>query len=130
VTVDWAGVSLRIPTAWEASIKREPATGIGSGASLLTAFGLGGTLCMLEVFDPERTETWQDVGVVAVVELTIAGQRAERFDDMWGTSAGVSSAYSIHTSGFLYSFVCSADRAPLDRWLSIAETFELLPAEE
>ncbi len=126
VAVEWAGVSMRIPASWKVSIKREPGTGIGSGASLMTASGPGDTLCMLDVFDPERVETWQDVGVEAADELTISGHRTERFDDMWGTGASVSSAYSIHARGYVYSLLCSAERAPIDRWLSIAETFEFL----
>lgn len=130
VAVEWAGVSMRIPASWNVSIKREPATGFGSGASLLAASGAGDTLCMLDVFDPAQIETWQDVGVEAAVELTIAGHHTERFDDMWGTGTGVSSAYSIYADGHLYSLLCSADQAPTDRWLSIAETFELLSEGE
>ena len=125
VAVEWAGVSMRVPASWKVRVKREPSAGLGSGTSLLSAFGPGDTLCMLEVFDAATVESWQDVGVAAVAELTIAGHRSERFDDMWGTGSGVTSAYSIYADDRMYSLMCTADRAPIDRWLSIAETIEL-----
>lgn len=125
VAVAWAGVSMRVPASWTVRVKDEPATGFASGASLLAASGPGDTMCMLHMFDPRKIETWQDVGVVAADELTIAGHRTERFDDMWGTGSGISSAYSIYAGERLYSLLCSAERAPADRWLSIAETIEL-----
>ena len=127
--VEWAGVSMRIPAEWTISIKREPAAGIVGGASLLAAFGPDDSLCLLSVYDPAAVETWQDVGIEATAELTIAGHRAERFDDMLGTGAPISSAYSIYANDRLYSLLCHADRAPADRWLSIAETLQL-PAPE
>ena len=116
---------MSVPSSWTVRVKDEPATGLGSGATLLATSGPGETLCMLAVYDPERIETWQDVGVAATAELTIAGHRTERFDDMWGTGAGVSSAYSVYAGDHLYSLLCSAEEAPADRWLSIAETIEL-----
>jgi hypothetical protein len=125
ITVDWAGISVRIPASWDASIKREPPTGIGSGAAVLVAFGPGDTLCMLDMFDAEQVETWQDAGVEAARELTIAGHRSERFDDMLGTGAAITSAYSVYAPSYVYSLLCSADKAPEDRWLSIVETLEL-----
>ena len=125
VAVEWAGVSMRIPAEWSISIKREPAAGIAGGASLLAAFGPGDSLCLLHAYDPTTVETWQDVGVEPAAELTIAGHRAERFDDMLGTGAPISSAYSIYANDRLYSLLCHADRAPADRWLSIAETLQL-----
>ena len=60
--------------------------------------------------------------VEATAELTIDGHRTERFDDMLGMGAPAASAYSIHAGDQLYAMLCSADQAPLDRWLSIAET--------
>lgn len=126
VSVEWAGVSVRIPASWRASIKREPAAGVGSGASLLVAFGPGDTLCMLDMFAADAVETWQDVGVEPADELMIAGHRAERFDDMLGTGATIASAYSVYAPDYVFSFLCSADQAPADRWLSVAETIEVM----
>ncbi len=128
VDVTWAGVSMKMPAEWSVKIKREPVLGISGGAALLVAFGPGDTMCMLDAYDPETIETWQDVGVQPVRELTIAGHRAERFDDMLGSGATIASAYSIYAPSTIYSLFCSAERAPIDRWLSLAETLEL-PAE-
>lgn len=125
VVVDWAGVAMRLPSSWSVSVKREPALGLAGGASILAASGPGRSLCVLHVYDPGRVQTWQDVGVEPALGLTLAGQRAERFDDLLGTGAAVSSAYSIHAPGYLYSLLCHADHAPADRWLSIAQTIEL-----
>ena len=68
------------------------------------------------------------MGVQPVRELTIAGHRAERFDDMLGTGAAIASAYTVYAPTTIYSLFCSAERAPIDRWLSLAETLEL-PSE-
>lgn len=122
VDVAWAGVSMRIPSTWTVSIKPEPATSDVSGASLLATLGPGDSVCLLSMYDPGTVETWQDVGVRAAAELTIGGHRAERFDDMLGTGAAISSAYNVHTSDLMYSLLCHADQAPADRWLSLAET--------
>ena len=126
VAIEWAGVSVRLPASWRASIKPEPAAGIGGGAALLVAFGPGDTLCMLDMYDADTVETWQDVGVEPAGELTIAGYRAERFDDMLGTGAAIASAYSVYAPGYLFSFMCSAAQAPTDRWLSVAETIQIV----
>ena len=128
VDVPWAGVSMKMPADWSVKIKPEPALGISGGGALLVAFGPGDTMCMLEAYDPETIETWQDVGVQPVRELTIAGYRAERFDDMLGTGMAIGSAYTVYAPTIIYSLFCSAERAPIDRWLSLAETLEL-PSE-
>jgi hypothetical protein len=125
VLVEWAGVSMRFPSEWTVSIKREPPAGMAGGASILAAFGPDDSLCLLHLYDPATVQTWQDVGIEATAELTIGGHRAERFDDMLGTGAAISSAYSIYAPEFLYSLLCHARRAPADRWLSIAETLRL-----
>jgi len=125
VVVEWAGVSMRIPADWTVSIKREPSAGVTGGASILAAFGPDDSLCLLHMYDPASVQTWQDVGIEATAELTIAGHRAERFDDMLGTGAAISSAYSIYAPDYLYSLLCHAHRAPADRWLSMAETLRL-----
>ena len=129
VDVPWAGVTMRMPSSWSVSIKREPAFGIGMGASLLVAFGPSDSMCMLEVFDADKVESWQDVGVEPTAALSIDGHRTERFDDIRGLGATFSSAYSVYASGHVYGFFCSADRAPSDRWFSIAETLRLQPIE-
>lgn len=121
VTIEWADVSMRVPEAWTAKPKRAPVDEAG-GASLLVAFGPGGSMCLLDRYRTATVETWQDVGVSASAELTIDGHVAERFDDMLGTGAPVASAYSIDAGELQYGLLCSADQAPVDRWLSIAET--------
>jgi hypothetical protein len=124
VSVEWADVSMRIPGSWDANVKRAPLEGAG-GASLLVAFGPGDSMCLLDRYDSASVESWQDVGVSAAAELTIAGYPVERFDDMLGTGAPIASAYSIDAGARVYSLMCSADQAPGDRWLSIAETIVL-----
>jgi hypothetical protein len=121
VTVEWAGVSMLVPGSWTARTKRAPADG-ASAASVLVAFGPGESTCLLKRYEAATVQTWQDVGVEATAELTIDGHRTERFDDMLGMGAPAASAYSIHAGDQLYAMLCSADQAPLDRWLSIAET--------
>lgn len=121
VNVDWADVSMLVPEAWTFRIKREPAVEV-NGASLLAAFGPGETTCLLDYYEAGSVETWQDVGVDPVAELRIDGHPAERFDDMLGRGAPEASAYAIDAGARTYALFCSADRAPTDRWLSIAET--------
>lgn len=124
VSVDWAGVSVLIPSEWQASVKRAPAVA-SAGASLLVLHGPEESLCLLDYYLADTVETWQDVGVRAAAELTIDGHPAERFDDMIGTGAATASAYSIDAGEFVYSLLCSADQAPADRWLSIAQTISV-----
>lgn len=115
---------MRLPRSWRVSVKREPATGFGGGASLLAAFGPDGSLCLLDGYAAASVESWQDVGVQAASELDVGGYRAERFDDMLGSGSREASAYSIYVDEHVYSLMCSADQAPADRWLSIAESIE------
>ena len=124
VTVEWADVSMRFPEAWTAKPKRAPVDE-GGGASLLVAFGPGGSTCLLDRYRTDTVETWQDAGVSASEELTIDGHETERFDDMLGMGAPVASAYSIDAGELQYGLLCSADQAPVDRWLSIAETITI-----
>ena len=124
VTVEWADVSMRFPEAWTAKPKRAPVDE-GGGASLLYASGPGGSMCLLDRYRTASIETWQDVGVSASEELTIDGHETERFDDMLGMGAPVASAYSIDAGELQYGLLCSADQAPVDRWLSIAETITI-----
>lgn len=121
VSVPWADVSMRIPETWTARVKREPGVEV-NGASLLVAFGPDGSMCMLEYYVADSIETWQDAGVGAAAALTIDGHPAERFDDMLGTGAKTASAYAIDAGELAYGMLCTADRAPADRWLSIAES--------
>ena len=125
VSVPWAGVSMRLPQSWTVSVKPEPLNGVGGGASLLSAFGPDGSLCLLDGYAAANIESWQDVGVRAAEELDISGYRAERFDDMLGTGARHASAYSSYADELVFSLMCSADQAPADSWLSIAESIEL-----
>jgi hypothetical protein len=125
VAVTWAGVSIRVPPSWQAKVKPEPSFGVESGASLLVAFGPGDSMLTVHAFDPARVQTWQDVGIEPAAELTIDGHATERFDDMLGTGAPISSAYSVHANGYVYSLLFHAQQAPADRWLSIAETLRL-----
>lgn len=127
VAVPWAGVSMRLPGSWTVSVKREPVAGMGGGASLLAAFGPDGSLCLLDGYGAANVESWQDVGIHAAAELDIGGYRAERFDDMLGSGSRSASAYSIYADEYVYSLMCSADQAPADRWLSIAESIEVVP---
>lgn len=121
LAIEWADVSMRLPEAWEGKVKRAPVDG-SAGASLMVAFGPGDSVCLLDRYDSEAVESWQDVGVSAVAELLIDGYPAERFDDMLGMGAPTASAYSIDAGERTYSLLCSAEQAPGDRWLSIAET--------
>jgi hypothetical protein len=121
LAIEWADVSMRLPEAWEGKVKPAPADG-AVGASLMVAFGPGDSMCLLDRYNSETVESWQDVGVSAAAQLVIGGYPAERFDDMLGSGAPVSSAYSIDAGERTYSLMCSAEQAPGDRWLSIAET--------
>jgi hypothetical protein len=120
LTIGWADVSMRLPRTWDVTVKRAPVEG-AEGASLMVAFGPGDSMCLLDMYG-SAVESWQDVGVHPAATLTIDGLPAERFDDMLGTGAASVSAYSIYAGGRTYSLMCSAERAPVDRWLSIAET--------
>ena len=124
VSVAWADVSMMIPESWTAKVKQEPSVEV-NGASLLVAFGPDESMCMLEYYVADTIETWQDAGVSASAVLTIDGYPAERFDDMVGTGAATASAYAIDAGELAYGMFCSADRAPEDRWLSIAESLTL-----
>jgi hypothetical protein len=121
LTVEWADVSMVFPETWTARAKRAPAEGV-IGAPVLVAFGPGEDMCMLRRYEAATVQTWQDVGVQATAELAIDGHRAERFDDMLGMGAPAASAYNIHAGDELYGLLCSGDQAPVDRWMSIAET--------
>ena len=121
VAIEWADVALRIPEEWTARVKREPGVEV-NGASLLAAFGPDGSMCMLEYYVADSIETWQDAGVDAAATLTIDGHPAERFDDMLGTGAKTASAYAIDAGELAYGMLGTADQAPADRWLSIAES--------
>ena len=44
---------------------------------------------------------------------------------MLGMGAPVASAYNIDAGELVYALLCTADEAPGDRWLSIAETIAL-----
>ena len=124
VVVDWAGVAIVFPETWTVKVKQAPWLK-GSSASILVAFGPEGASCLLDRYDPESIETWQDAGVEPVMRLTIDGVLVERFDDMLGTGASRSSAYTIHAPDFQYSLLCAAPEPPDDRWWSIVETVEL-----
>ena len=76
LVVDWADVSMRLPTAWDAKVKRAPLEG-ASGASLMVAFGPGDSVCLLDMYG-SAVESWQDVGVSAAAELTIDGATGNR----------------------------------------------------
>ncbi|MEX1295024.1 MAG: hypothetical protein AB1Z67_02525 [Candidatus Limnocylindrales bacterium] len=121
VDVEWANVSMLIPEAWTFRIKREPGVET-NGASLLAAFGPGKSTCLLDYYEAGTVETWQDVGVSPVAELRIDGHPTERFDDMLGSGAAAASAYAIDAGSRTYALFCTADQAPTDRWLSIAQT--------
>lgn len=124
VVIDWAGVAMTFPETWTVRPKRAPGI-MTAGASILVAFGPEQTICMLDRYDPDAIETWQDVGIEPVTELTLDGRLVERFDDMLGSGASRASAYTIHAPGFLYSLLCSSADPPDDRWLSLVETIEL-----
>jgi hypothetical protein len=62
----------------------------------------------------------------ARTEIEAAAGRAIRLDD---ERTRPSSAYLFTDGARYYSVACSVEDPPDDRWLSIAETFELLPAE-
>jgi hypothetical protein len=121
VSVEWADVSLRIPDEWTVKIKRAPAVEV-SGASLLVAFGPDDSMCMVEYYVSDKVDSWQDVGVSPSAELSIDGHPTERFDDMLGPGGASASAYSVDAGELVYSLYCTAEQAPADRWLSIAET--------
>ena len=71
----------------------------------------------------------------AVDELVLAGQPATRTDYVDGYPDDMAldtTLYDVTSpDGWHYLMYCSAEAgyAPADRWLSIAETFEFLPAE-
>ena len=121
VDVEWADVSMLIPETWTFRVKRAPVVET-NGASLLVAFGPDESICLLDSYEAGTVETWQDVGVEPVAELSIDGHPTERFDDMLGTGAPTASAYAIDAGSRTYALLCTADQAPTDRWLSIAQT--------
>ena len=123
--VEWAGVAMTFPAEWTVSPKRRPGM-LGAGASILVGFGPEGASCLLDRYDPTTVESWRDLGIEPVSELSLDGIRVERFDDMLGTGSGASTAYTLHAPDFQYSLLCSAAAPPQDRWLSIVETIELL----
>lgn len=127
--VPWAGVAITFPETWEVRFKRPPGAALQGGAAILVALGPDSAICTLDLFDPATVEQWEDVGIEPVAELTVAGVPALRYDDMWGGGAFGVSSYAVFTPGIQYSLLCKADVAPEDRWLSIAETIELRPAE-
>jgi hypothetical protein len=74
-------------------------------------------------------------GGATAANVTIPAGNAARIDivqiaPIFGTAMD-SSLYALKTDGLIYLFFCGGDgEAPDDRWFSIAETFEFLPAEE
>ena len=127
VEVPWAGLAMTFPAGWEVRVKRPPGSISGGGATILVAFGPDDAKCMLDQYDPDTVETWEDVGIEAVAELSIAGMDAQRYDSMWGGGAIGVSAYTVHAPGVQYSLLCTAPSAPDDRWRSIVASLELLP---
>ncbi len=127
VEVPWAGLAMTFPTDWDVRVKRPPGRVNEGGATILFARGPDDAKCMLDRYDPATVENWEDVGIEAVAELSIAGLVAKRYDDMWGGGAIGVSAYTVHAPAVQYSLLCTAPIAPDDRWRSIATSLELLP---
>lgn len=73
-------------------------------------------------------------GGVAMTELAIGGVKAVRLDytqaDPDRPPPSVGTQYLLVHEGASYYIGCVADQAPEDRWLSIAQTLELLPGGE
>ena len=66
-------------------------------------------------------------GIVTVVELP--GDHGTRLD--WARFDALSATAYLFTDGSAWwRLECTSPEPPEDRWLSIAETFEFLPAEE
>jgi hypothetical protein len=77
--------------------------------------------------DPDRELRWSDPGsdddvmLPSGPALLIGAQRSDRLSGM---------QYTVNGDGRSFVLACYANETPPDRWLSIAETIEFLPAEE
>ena len=108
-------------------VKRPPGRVNDGGATVLFARGPDDANCMLDQYDPATVENWEDVGIEAVAEPSIAGLVAKRYDDIWGGGAIGVSAYTVHAPAVQYSLLCTAPIASDDRRRSIATSLEPLP---
>jgi hypothetical protein len=138
VIVPWARFAITVPGHWESLVDPEPPSGSPSVAGL-SVYGDGGG-CFVTVERSEPHLLGPDIAGMegqpfAVDELVLAGQPATRTDYVGGYPDDMAldtSLYDVTSpDGWHYLMYCSAEAgyAPADRWLSIAETLEFLPAE-
>lgn len=124
IEVPWAGIAVTFPEDWRVKLGAAPEPSLGAGASILTAFGPD-AICSIDMYDPSQVDSWQDVGVEADEQLTLAGVPVERFDRPWSEGLDGGSAYTVHAPMVDYSLLCIARQPPDDRWLPIVESIEL-----
>jgi hypothetical protein len=131
-----AGIALAFPDDWVVEI--DP---IMSDA-VLSAEGPGGGSCGVELLDPTRwsglddaaeffVSVMRDFGAVTTsLALRLPVGDAFRIDAEVPEEGFFSTIYLLSDSTSSYGLMCDASDPPEDRWLSIADTFELLPVEE
>ena len=73
-------------------------------------------------------------GGVSTTDVMLPSGPASRIDvvylDVEGFPPLVNATYLIVDGGMVYALTCHGEMFPEDRWLSIIETFEFLPAED
>jgi hypothetical protein len=74
----------------------------------------------------------RDAGVTSVASdiVSLPVGSAPRLDVILTTGDGRTMYFFTDDEAMHYWLTCGADHLPDDRWLSVAETFEFLPAEE
>jgi hypothetical protein len=137
VAVPWARVALTIPTHWQHSVNARPTSEPWDTAGFAVFGDAGGCFVAVERVQPFKRgwEIAQLEGQPAeVIDMVVAGSPATRTDYVarYEDAAFDTSIYDlISPDGWHYRLNCSADDGyvPADRWLSIIETIEFLPAE-
>ena len=103
---------------------------------LAGALPTGDSLAEMTALQQGSMAAVEDIGPagVSATDVVLPSGPASRIDavyrDVEGLPPLVNSTYLIVDGSMVYMLICSAGVFDDDRWLSIAETFEFLPAEE
>jgi hypothetical protein len=131
-----AGIAVTFPDDWVVEVQP-----IMSDA-VLSAEAPGGGSCAVMLPDHTRWSDLDDAGesflsvmrdfgaATTSLALRLPVGDVIRIDTEVPEEGYFSSIYLLHDGTTFYGLMCDASDAPDDDWLSIAETFEFLPAEE
>jgi hypothetical protein len=143
------GYGVTFPEGWEVQVfpaQDGPTTLVarrsdGSATCDVTRVGpcdgppSGGCMTLLHGWAADRA-AWFESGsrmempsALASTTLTVPGGSAVRVDAEWDDWPEYQSAYLLTDGQVAFTLICGGRDRPDDRWLSVAESFEFLPAE-